>query len=455
MSHGTNKMNLLPRLHPKTDRHLVASSSDLPWRRFNGDPSSHSRRAHKKRRERWRMCLVLASDLVHLICGALADDLVHLLRRFGDVHLLQRYVVSIFSDDLVLVGEREMDVQPIWSAVTMKNVGDDETDVENGRLDKEREKSSKTSRVKLNNQALLSGLAYCLSSCSMILVNKYVLSSYDFNAGISLMLYQNFVSVVIVSSLSLLGVISTEPLTWRLIKVWLPVNFIFVGMLITSMFSLRYINVAMVTVLKNVTNVITAVGEMYLFNKHHDNRVWAALFLMIISAISGGITDLAFHAVGYTWQIINCFLTASYSLTLRRVMDTAKQVTKSGNLNEFSMVLLNNTLSLPLGLLLVFVFNEVDYLYSTPLLRMPTFWLVITFSGFLGLAISFTSMWFLHQTGATTYSLVGSLNKIPLSVAGIVLFHVPTSLENSASILFGLVAGVFFARAKIKDRTQS
>lgn len=52
-------------------------------------------------------------------------------------------------------------------------------------------------------------------------------------------------------------------------------------------------------------------------------------------------------------------------LTLRRVMDTAKQVTKSGNLNEFSMVLLNNTLSLPLGLLLIYVFNEVDYLYST------------------------------------------------------------------------------------------
>ncbi|XP_017243359.1 GDP-mannose transporter GONST1 [Daucus carota subsp. sativus] len=338
----------------------------------------------------------------------------------------------------------------------MKTLGSEEFDVETGEFDNEREKLIRSSRVvQINNQALLSGLAYCLSSCSMILVNKYVLSSYDFSAGISLMLYQNFVSVLIVSMLSTLGVISTEPLTWRLIKVWLPVNVIFVGMLVTSMFSLRYINVAMVTVLKNVTNVITAVGEMYLFSKHHDNRVWVALFLMIISAISGGFTDLSFHAIGYTWQIINCFLTASYSLTLRRVMDTAKVVTKSGNLNEFSMVLLNNTLSLPLGLLLIFVFNEVDYLATTPLLRLPTFWLVITLSGFLGLAISFTSMWFLHQTSATTYSLVGSLNKIPLSVAGILLFKVPTSLENSASILFGLVAGVFFARAKVRERSQS
>ncbi|XP_030499462.1 GDP-mannose transporter GONST1 isoform X2 [Cannabis sativa] len=209
----------------------------------------------------------------------------------------------------------------------------------------------------------------------------------------------------------------------------------------------------MVTVLKNVTNVITAVGEMYLFSKHHESRVWTALFLMIISAISGGVTDLTFHAVGYAWQIANCFLTASYSLTLRRVMDTAKQYTKSGNLNEFSMVMLNNTLSLPLGILLIFIFNEVDYLLKTPLLRVPTFWLVMTLSGFLGLAISFTSMWFLHQTGATTYSLVGSLNKIPLSVAGILIFKVPTSLENSASIFFGLLAGVFFARAKMQERS--
>ncbi|KAJ8453096.1 hypothetical protein Cgig2_014859 [Carnegiea gigantea] len=298
-----------------------------------------------------------------------------------------------------------------------------EVDMESGNLEGEKARAIRTSKaIKIPNQALLSGMAYCISSCSMILINKFVLSSYDFGAGISLMLYQNFISVLIVSTLSVMDVISTEPLTWKLLKVWLPVNIIFVGMLITSMLSLRYINVAMVTVLKNVTNVITAVGEMYLFQKHHDNRVWAALFLM---------------------------------LTLRRLMDTAKQVTRSGNLNEFSMVLLNNTLSLPLGTLLIFIFKEVDYLYETPLLRLPSFWLVMTLSGFLGLAISFTSMWFLHQTGATTYSLVGSLNKIPLSVAGIVLFHVPTSLQNSTSILFGLLAGVFFARAKLKEKSQS
>ncbi|KAL9313856.1 hypothetical protein ACSQ67_019308 [Phaseolus vulgaris] len=325
---------------------------------------------------------------------------------------------------------------------------EEQRDVENSKFDKDKERSARV--VKVHNQAFLSGLAYCFSSCGMILVNKFVLSSYDFNAGISLMFYQNLISVVIVSVLSILGLVSTEPLTWRLIKVWLPVNVIFVGMLVTSMFSLKYINVAMVTVLKNVTNVITALGEMYLFKKHHEGKVWAALFLMIISAITGGITDLSFNSIGYAWQTLNCFLTASYSLTLRRVMDTAKQVTKSGNLNEFSMVLLNNTLSLPLGFFLIVVFNEVDYLLRTNQLYIHV--------------VSSSDWSYDLQTYVTSFSicsLVGSLNKIPLSIAGILLFKVPTSLENSASILFGrnaivgLLAGVFFARAKIRERSQS
>ncbi|THG10877.1 hypothetical protein TEA_025812 [Camellia sinensis var. sinensis] len=276
------------------------------------------------------------------------------------------------------------------SSFAMKTHNDDEIDVEDVKLEKGKEKTVRSNKtVKIHNRALVSGLAYCISSCSMILVNKYVLSSYDFNAGISLMFYQNLVSVVVVSLLSFFGVITTEPLTWRLIKTsscigrcHIGYNLSFVS-LVKIFRSLKYINVAMVTVLKNVTNVITAVGEMYLFNKHHDNRVWVALFLMIVSAISGGITDISFHAVGYAWQLANCFLTASYSLMLRRIMDTAKQVTKSGNLNEFSMVLLNNTLSLPLGLLLIAVFNEVDYL-STTTRSQKASWYCFTCASFKG-----------------------------------------------------------------------
>ena len=41
--------------------------------------------------------------------------------------------------------------------------------------------------------------------------------------------------------------------------------------------------------------------------------------------------------------------------------------------------------------------------YGSDVTKDAMFWVVATASGFLGLAISFTSMWFLHQTGPTTY----------------------------------------------------
>ncbi|KAI4385964.1 hypothetical protein MLD38_003947 [Melastoma candidum] len=230
------------------------------------------------------------------------------------------------------------------------------------------------------SRPLISGAAYCISSRSMIPLNKAVLSGYNFTAGISLMFYQNLISTIIVSLLSSCGYVYVEKLNWKLVRIWIPLNSIFVGMLVSGMYSLRFINIAM---------------------------VWAAVFLMIISAVSGGFTDLSFNGAGYAWQLFNCVLTANYSLTLRRIMDKAKQATRSENLNEFSM-----------------------YVRKSQVIKLPIFWAVATASGLLGLAISFTSMWFLHQTGPTTHSLVGSLNKIPISIAGIMLFHVPLSISK-------------------------
>lgn len=49
--------------------------------------------------------------------------------------------------------------------------------------------------------------------------------------------------------------------------------------------------------------------------------VWATLGLMSVSALCGAITDLNFNGKGYAWQLLNCLLTAAYALTLRGIMD--------------------------------------------------------------------------------------------------------------------------------------
>lgn len=59
--------------------------------------------------------------------------------------------------------------------------------------------------------------------------------------------------------------------------------------------------------------------------------------------------------------IFDWMFSFSRQLTLRWVMDEAKKSTKSGSLNEVSMVLLNNLLSLPFAIIMIFIFGEWDY----------------------------------------------------------------------------------------------
>ncbi len=51
---------------------------------------------------------------------------------------------------------------------------------------------------------------------------------------IQVFLLQNLISVIVVYILKAVGAITTEPVTWRLVEVWFPVNILFVSMLVTS-----------------------------------------------------------------------------------------------------------------------------------------------------------------------------------------------------------------------------
>jgi len=134
---------------------------------------------------------------------------------------------------------------------------------------------------------------------------------------------------------------------------------------------------------------------------------------------------------------------------MRGAMDKVKNYTSNKQkLDEFSMVFYNNLLTLGPSLVLMVCFGELRTLPLQPAWQSGGFLGALAVSCLLGFFISFASLWFLSTTTPTIFSLVGSLNKVPLAFIGMVLFHDPTTPSNIAAICIGLVAGVFFARAK-------
>lgn len=54
----------------------------------------------------------------------------------------------------------------------------------------------------------------------------------------------------------------------------------------------------------------------------------------------------------------------------------------------------------------------------------------------------------MNIAGPTTYAIVGSLNKIPMTILGFLLFDVPADTKNILSINFGVLAGLIYSKAK-------
>lgn len=88
-------------------------------------------------------------------------------------------------------------------------------------------------------------------------------------------------------------------------------------------------------------------------------------------------------------------------------MEKVKAYTASGGrLDEFSMVFYNNLLSLPLIAALMCWQGEWSILTRQPDLYNPAFLIVASLTGLVAFGISFSVLWFLSSTTATTFSLV-------------------------------------------------
>jgi GDP-mannose transporter len=296
---------------------------------------------------------------------------------------------------------------------------------------------------------------YSLSSAALTLLNKKVLVHYDFRAVHALLTFHCGLAVVLVKACGAAGWAEVEPLSWELVRLWVPVNLIFVAMLATNFYALQLVGVGMVSVLKNMSNLFIIAGDYALFGRTYSWQLWACLLLMMGSVVAGGATDAHFTWRGYGWQMANNAFTAGYALYLSRVTERVSGATHDHRpLNQLSMVYYNNLLSMPLTLGLVLVTGELRGFWGQGALYEPSFQALALLGGLFGFAISLSSIWFVSLTTATFYSLVGSFNKVLVAAAGIWWFNEQSGLRNLASIAAGLLAGTMLPLIKMRSTSS-
>jgi GDP-mannose transporter len=186
-------------------------------------------------------------------------------------------------------------------------------------------------------------VAYSLTSMSMTLLNKYILSQHKFEYPFLLLLWQNTFAVGLIYMAKGTDLLKVENLEPSKVKKWLPINLFFIAMLVTHSLSLNRLSVPVVTVFKNLTTVGVALGDCLMLGHEITSMMFMSAVLMFSGSLVAGWTDLEFDLLGYEWMLCNCVASAAYLLYLKHTIKVVQ-------LSEFGMVLYNNALSIPIAL---------------------------------------------------------------------------------------------------------
>lgn len=296
-------------------------------------------------------------------------------------------------------------------------------------------------------KSIVASAMYSGCSVGMVLVNKSLASSYNHlikgDLNILLVVFQAIAAVICVETSKKAGWVDYPAFNLRTAQSWAPVNLLFCGMLFTGMASLEHNSVPMVTVFKNITNIMTTIGDCIIYGASVEFLVISAFGIMLAGAVMAARNDSEVTQTGLLWMLANCCCTSGYVLYL-------KFATKSVKLSKFGMVFYNNVLC-TLFLFPVTVMNgEFSNFLTTTALHTTGYAVKNAFAGFVGFFLNFASLNCVAQTGPTTYAMIGSLNKVPIAFMGYYIFDSTISDETWTFISISLMGGILYTIAKLR-----
>jgi GDP-mannose transporter len=73
---------------------------------------------------------------------------------------------------------------------------------------------------------------------------------------------------------------------------------------------IKFLNVPMVTIFKNATNLLIVGGEWYFYDEDISIGVFLSIFLMVVGVVAAAANDISFTFEGMCWALVNCATTA-------------------------------------------------------------------------------------------------------------------------------------------------
>eukprot|EP00455_Lapot_gusevi_P039558 TRINITY_DN4436_c0_g1_i2.p1 TRINITY_DN4436_c0_g1~~TRINITY_DN4436_c0_g1_i2.p1 ORF type:complete len:398 (-),score=109.70 TRINITY_DN4436_c0_g1_i2:112-1212(-) len=285
---------------------------------------------------------------------------------------------------------------------------------------------------------LITAFLYGFISTSITFFNKAVLTLYQFHHPNIMTLAQIILSLMFLSGLKRYGVIKFADFDWERAKKVSPLAISFVGMVLTGLSALNYLNVPMFSALRRGTTLITMFCEWYFLRMIPSLKIQLSVHGMVAGAIVAAISDLDFNFYGYTMVLINSLFTAAYLICIAKF---GKQ-----GLDTFGLMYYNNLLSLPLVFVACVVNGDIKGFLNYPHLSSMGFWATFFISSVQAFLLNYSIFLCTKTNSALTTSVVGQIKNIATTAVGYFMFgDVSYDFFNVIGLGIGVVTSVLYS----------
>lgn len=317
--------------------------------------------------------------------------------------------------------------------------------------------SQLTATMSSTTEIMLSIIAYSFCSGSMVLVNKLILHHMPFPSLVmTAQLWFTLLFIFLASTMFRL--IPCDPLKWEHVKPYLLYTVGFSLGIYCNMRSLAVSNVETVIVFRAMAPLLVSVADaLCLGREWPSKRSWGALLLVVFGAYLYATKDKQFQSLGpsaYFWP-------TAYLFIISFEMAYGKQILKSVNLQTKSgPVLYANMLGWPPMILFATLGHEFTTLSES--LRdngtaavFPASGLALLLVGcVVGTGIGYSGWWCRSRVSATSYTVIGVMNKCLTVLANYMIWDQHASGGGIASLGLCLLGGVLYRQAPMARKAD-
>lgn len=308
--------------------------------------------------------------------------------------------------------------------------------------------------MKPNMEIALSVLAYSACSGTLVLLNKLILHRLPFPSLV--VSFQLVVTVAFIYGAQYSGKLAVDELKWEYVVPYLYYIVAFSLGVYCNMKSLSLSNVETVVVFRALSPCLVAVLDVLFLGREYPNpRSWAALGLIVLGAVFYASFDAQFQTQGmsaYFWP-------TAYLLIICFEMCYGKKIIKSVDLKtKAGPVLYTNILGLPPMLLFASLGGEYSKFASSDafqtLSSVPL--LILLFLGCVaGTGIGFSSWWCRDKVSATSFTLIGVLNKCLTILLNCMIWDQHAAPGGLLGLCLCLVGGSLYQQSPMRVKKDN